>query len=164
MNEQGESNFSKVSPFVDEDLDESLFPVRCYTCGKILGPLKDEYFLLLGKVPEISKGEIFRLLGVNRICCRNSLTSLPVMPSGSKYWSRGEVIKEFAKYSEKGNLGSTDAPKKSVINFIDFGIQKGRKKVEPTVPIIPVKGILEEEDKKRVERIKESSKRIYKAI
>jgi len=44
------------------------FPIRCFTCGKVIGALEEKYFSQLesGKDPK----KILNALGVTRYCCR----------------------------------------------------------------------------------------------
>ncbi|MEM2948064.1 MAG: DNA-directed RNA polymerase subunit N [Candidatus Anstonellales archaeon] len=44
------------------------FPVRCFTCGKIIGHMYEQYKKLVadGKSPKEAMDE----LGINRYCCR----------------------------------------------------------------------------------------------
>jgi DNA-directed RNA polymerase subunit N len=50
-----------------------IIPVRCFTCGKLLGDKYEVYKerLELGEKPE----DVFRELGVDRYCCRRMIIS-----------------------------------------------------------------------------------------
>ena len=43
------------------------FPVRCFTCGKIIGHLYEEY---RERIKNEDKGKVLDELGVKRYCCR----------------------------------------------------------------------------------------------
>lgn len=49
------------------------FPIRCFTCGKVIGHFYDKY------VEEISNGKdkaaVLNQLGVQKICCRRMFLS-----------------------------------------------------------------------------------------
>lgn len=49
------------------------FPVRCFTCGKVIGHLYEQYkkFLADGKKPKEAMDE----LGIHRYCCRRMFIS-----------------------------------------------------------------------------------------
>ncbi len=44
------------------------FPIRCFTCGKIIGHLYREYEYRVNKGED--RGKIMDDLGLNRYCCR----------------------------------------------------------------------------------------------
>ncbi|MCS7122504.1 MAG: RpoN/RPB10 RNA polymerase subunit family protein [Candidatus Micrarchaeota archaeon] len=44
------------------------FPIRCITCGKVIGHLYREYVYMLNK--GIDRGNILDSLDVKRYCCR----------------------------------------------------------------------------------------------
>ncbi len=64
-----------------------IFPVRCFTCGSVIGD-KWEYF-----VNEVKKGrsmkEVLDELGIRRYCCRRM------------FISHVDLIDELVKYSRK---------------------------------------------------------------
>lgn len=45
------------------------FPVRCFTCGKVLGRYITLYLNMLNEGKNIK--EILNILNINRYCCRN---------------------------------------------------------------------------------------------
>ena len=88
-----------MDDFVESD---TLFPVRCITCGNILGRYRDIYYILLGMGK--SKSEALDLLGMDSpryMCCRMSLLNIPVIRSGSTYWNSSKIREEFESYSKK---------------------------------------------------------------
>lgn len=48
-----------------------IIPVRCFTCGKVIGHLWEEYERRVKEGEE--PGKILDDLGVDRICCRRML-------------------------------------------------------------------------------------------
>lgn len=50
-----------------------LVPVRCFTCGKPVSDLQDEYASRVGKGEDAAK--VLNELGLNRYCCRRMLLS-----------------------------------------------------------------------------------------
>lgn len=48
-----------------------IIPIRCFTCGKIIGDKWDKYQKLLNENMNIS--EIFNIIDLKRICCRRML-------------------------------------------------------------------------------------------
>lgn len=56
---------------------ESLLPVRCYTCGKVIGDKGRAFDTLIerGKTPE----QALDVLGLKRYCCRKFFISTPMM-------------------------------------------------------------------------------------
>jgi len=63
-----------------------IIPVRCFTCGKVIGDRWEE-FARRTKQGE-SPGKVLDELGMKRYCCRRM------------FISHVEVIDEFLKYSE----------------------------------------------------------------
>ncbi|MDD5339955.1 MAG: DNA-directed RNA polymerase subunit N [Candidatus ainarchaeum sp.] len=59
------------------------FPVRCFTCGGVIGHLYDQYKASLkDKKPDVALDE----LGVGRYCCRRMfLAHVDIIPSLLKY-------------------------------------------------------------------------------
>ena len=45
-----------------------LIPVRCFTCGKVVGNKWDKYLQFLSQ--DITEGEALDRLGLKRYCCR----------------------------------------------------------------------------------------------
>jgi DNA-directed RNA polymerase I, II, and III subunit RPABC5 len=50
-----------------------IIPVRCFTCGKVIGNKYERYLELTEQ--EVSKDEIFRELNLSRYCCKRMLTT-----------------------------------------------------------------------------------------
>lgn len=48
-----------------------IIPVRCFTCGKVVGNKWDRYLTLLSS--DISEGEALDRLSLKRYCCRRML-------------------------------------------------------------------------------------------
>jgi len=59
------------------------FPVRCFTCGSVLGHLHEQYReLIKDKKPDVAMDE----LGITRYCCRRMfLSHVEMMPNLLKY-------------------------------------------------------------------------------
>lgn len=51
-----------------------IIPIRCFTCGKVIGSLYDEYQRRLDEGKKSSK-EILDSLGLDRYCCRRMIVS-----------------------------------------------------------------------------------------
>ncbi|KHN74698.1 DNA-directed RNA polymerases I, II, and III subunit RPABC5 [Toxocara canis] len=54
-------------------IDEMIIPVRCFTCGKVIGNKWDAYLGLLQS--EYSEGDALDALNLRRYCCRRMLLS-----------------------------------------------------------------------------------------
>ncbi|HDN02142.1 MAG: DNA-directed RNA polymerase subunit N [Thermoproteota archaeon] len=66
-----------------------MFPVRCYTCGAVIGDKYEKYTKLVkeGKTP----GEALDILGINRYCCRRMfLGHVDLIDEQLEYFKRGE--------------------------------------------------------------------------
>lgn len=48
-----------------------MVPIRCYTCGKVLAHLYDDY--VQGRKEGKEQGELLDSFGLNRYCCRRML-------------------------------------------------------------------------------------------
>ncbi|KAG8632103.1 hypothetical protein KVT40_001243 [Elsinoe batatas] len=48
-----------------------IIPIRCFSCGKVIGDLWERYLELLGQ--EVQDGEAMDQLGLHRYCCRRML-------------------------------------------------------------------------------------------
>ena len=64
-----------------------IIPVRCFTCGKVIGNLWHRYLELLNEKKDMI--EIFRELGLNRYCCRRMIIS------------HVDLIEKLLKYNSK---------------------------------------------------------------
>ena len=50
-----------------------IIPIRCFTCGKVIGNKWNRYLQLLNEKKEMPY--IFKTLGLNRYCCRRMIIS-----------------------------------------------------------------------------------------
>jgi len=64
-----------------------IIPVRCFTCGKVIGNKWKRYLQLLNEEKEMP--EIFKELGLNRYCCRRMIIS------------HVDLIEKLLKYNSK---------------------------------------------------------------
>ncbi|KAG5518795.1 hypothetical protein PMAC_002766 [Pneumocystis sp. 'macacae'] len=48
-----------------------IIPVRCFSCGKVIGDKWDTYLIYLQE--DISEGEALDKLGLKRYCCRRMI-------------------------------------------------------------------------------------------
>jgi DNA-directed RNA polymerase subunit N len=64
-----------------------LFPVRCFTCGAVIGDKWDEFIKRVKKGED--PGKVLDDLGVRRYCCRRMFISYV------------DVIKEIAPYPRR---------------------------------------------------------------
>ena len=44
------------------------FPIRCFTCGKVVARYEQKYFSMLEE--GVKKGDALNSIGMTRICCR----------------------------------------------------------------------------------------------
>lgn len=49
-----------------------IIPIRCFTCGKVIGNKWDEYLRLVQQYPD-NKAAVLDQLGLKRFCCRRML-------------------------------------------------------------------------------------------
>jgi len=63
---------------------KTLFPVRCFTCGKVIGHLWEEYKQRVEKGEDPAK--VLDSLNVKRYCCRRI------------FLSHAELFEKFAKF------------------------------------------------------------------
>ena len=66
-----------------------IIPIRCFTCGKVIGNKWHRYLQLLNEEKEMA--EIFQILGLNRYCCRRMIIS------------HVDLIEKLLKYNSKLN-------------------------------------------------------------
>ena len=66
-----------------------IIPIRCYTCGKIIGNLWDKYTNL---IKLSTKGEALDALNIKRICCRRMLLT------------HVNIIDDIIKYNKFQNI------------------------------------------------------------
>lgn len=118
-------------------MDTSLFPVRCYTCGKVIGHLQIPYENLISQ--GVSPEDAMDQLGIKRFCCRTNALSPAVLPAGAfrvVEEQENELVKDLNRLSladtvkvEKRNLREenidNDAPPITDISReptnVDFG-------------------------------------------
>ena len=74
-----------------------IIPIRCFTCGKVIGNKWHRYLQLLNEEKEMA--EIFQILGLNRYCCRRMIIS------------HVDLIEKLLKYNSKLN---------NILNLIFF--------------------------------------------
>lgn len=69
-----------------------LIPVRCFTCGKVLGNKATAYEKLLeNNVPIV---EIYKNLGITRLCCKRvMLTNVNIADKMADYITLPEKVK-----------------------------------------------------------------------
>ncbi len=61
-----------------------IIPVRCFTCGKVIGQLYEKYSQLTDK--GVSPSDALEELKIHRYCCRRiMLTSVPLIDKLLKY-------------------------------------------------------------------------------
>lgn len=66
-----------------------IIPVRCFTCGKVIGNKWDRYLHLLEEGKQ--HADIFKELGLHRYCCRRMIIS------------HVDLITKLLKYNSKIN-------------------------------------------------------------
>jgi DNA-directed RNA polymerase subunit N len=71
-----------------------IIPIRCFTCGKVLGSLFEEYKQRVYLNDEDPK-QVLDELGVRRYCCRRTIVSHPVI---IKKDGVDELLDESARY------------------------------------------------------------------
>lgn len=71
-----------------------MMPVRCFTCGKVLGSVYEEYKKRVHQNGEDPK-KVLDDLGITRYCCRKMLLSHPVVKKGEEV---EELFDEAARY------------------------------------------------------------------
>ena len=64
-----------------------IIPVRCFTCGKVIGNKWQRYLELLNEKKPMD--EIFKELGLHRYCCRRMIIS------------HVDLIEKLLKYNSK---------------------------------------------------------------
>lgn len=66
-----------------------IIPVRCFTCGKVIGNKWGRYLQLLNEGKQMA--DIFKELGLHRYCCRRMIIS------------HVDLIEKLLKYNSKTN-------------------------------------------------------------
>ena len=51
-----------------------IIPVRCFTCGKVIGHLWEQFYQAMEK-NKVSAQDVFKELGIERYCCRRMMMS-----------------------------------------------------------------------------------------
>lgn len=74
--------------------DIMIIPVRCFTCGKVLASLFEEYKKRVYLEGEDAK-KVLDELGVRRYCCRRTIISHPVYVKNNEV---KEPLDEAAQY------------------------------------------------------------------
>jgi DNA-directed RNA polymerase I, II, and III subunit RPABC5 len=68
-----------------------LIPVRCFSCGKVIGGMWEPYQKYLSEGKTIP--ECYRLLGLTRYCCQRMLmTHVPIIDTLLKYKQLPEIL------------------------------------------------------------------------
>ena len=61
-----------------------IIPIRCFTCGKVLGQVYERYLSLLDQ--QKTEAEALEELGLHRYCCRRVvLSTVPLIDKLLKY-------------------------------------------------------------------------------
>lgn len=71
-----------------------IIPIRCFTCGKVLGSIFEEYkkrVYINGEDPK----KVLDELGIKRYCCRRTIISHPIFVKDGEI---KELIDEAAQY------------------------------------------------------------------
>jgi len=77
-----------------------IIPVRCFTCGKLIGDVWEE-FVLRVKAGE-KAGEVLDNLGIKRYCCRRMLLShVEIIDEVLRFYEEAEKRREARNYFEK---------------------------------------------------------------
>ena len=116
-----------------------LFPVRCYTCNKVLGRYQSRWedLIMEGYLPS----EIFDILEIERYCCRmNMLSPAKILlepeeaPIGSIAISRKEPsLKEEISHIQGAvnDMAITDSPSLPSGGVLNSMASSGKSEVEP---------------------------------
>ena len=64
-------------------------PIRCYSCGKVLANKYDKYLDYLRQ--GYSHEETYRLLGLNRYCCRRGISHPHIYAEGINIKNHGAI-------------------------------------------------------------------------
>ena len=74
------------------------FPVRCFTCNKVIGCLEQRYNSMIDE--GVSREDTLNNLKISRYCCRRM------------FLSHVDVISQLLKYSDRTNVSSKKDSKK----------------------------------------------------
>lgn len=74
-----------------------IIPIRCFTCGKVIGNKWNRYLQLLNEKKEMPY--IFKTLGLNRYCCRRMIIShVDLIGKLLKYNSKSYIYNNIFYY------------------------------------------------------------------
>jgi DNA-directed RNA polymerase subunit N len=80
-----------------DEVDGMIIPVRCFTCGKLIGDVWEEFAkrVKTGENP----GEVLDSLGIKRYCCRRMLLShVDIIDEVLRFYEEAEKRKEAKTY------------------------------------------------------------------
>lgn len=71
-----------------------VIPVRCFTCGKVIGNKWEEYQNMISE--KISPGEALNKIGLKKICCRRMILShVDLIDKILKYSIENKHVKDY---------------------------------------------------------------------
>ncbi|KAK3396394.1 DNA-directed RNA polymerases I/II/III subunit 10 [Sordaria brevicollis] len=72
-----------------------IIPIRCFSCGKVVGDLWERYLQLIDG-EEITDGDALDQLGLKRYCCRRMvMTHVDLIEKLLKYTPDGRNVKKI---------------------------------------------------------------------
>lgn len=81
----------------DRGETQMIIPVRCFTCGKVVGDVWEEFARRV-KAGE-NAGEVLDSLGIKRYCCRRMLLShVEIIDEILRFYEEAEKRKEMRQY------------------------------------------------------------------
>jgi DNA-directed RNA polymerase subunit N (RpoN/RPB10) len=90
-------------------------PIRCYSCGKVIGHLYDLYNRMLAD--NLTPAEIFDVLNIKRVCCRIRIAN-PAVIATAKYIEDSEVLDDeedlFQEKEQEQELDADDMIRKEL--------------------------------------------------
>jgi|688.fasta_scaffold647345_2 DNA-directed RNA polymerase subunit N len=78
----------------------NVVPIRCITCGTLLGTKETQYIQLIGS--GVSPGDAMTDLGIERVCCRTTMLSPPKMVAAHGEHYLLQKSKEDGSEEKKG--------------------------------------------------------------
>jgi DNA-directed RNA polymerase subunit N len=78
---------------IDEEKDEMIIPVRCFTCGKLIGDRWEEFArrIRTGENPS----DVLDSLGIKRYCCRRMvLSNVEIIDEILRFYEEAEKRRE----------------------------------------------------------------------